>query len=134
MKQFIICFFLLLLKFNIFSQTIIGKSPIITFVKEIHDFGNVEYGGNTIYAFEFTNIGNDTLFILNATSSCGCTIPEWTKGPIAPNTNGFILVKYNSFIVGPINKSVIVFSNSIVDKEKVLRIKGEVLYDLTEKP
>ena len=48
------------------------------------------------HIFEFTNTSNNPLTISNAKGSCGCTVPEWPKEPIAPGEVGEIKVKYDS--------------------------------------
>ncbi len=58
--------------------------------------------------------------------SCGCTVPEWPKEPIAPGAKGVIRVKYDTNRPGPINKNVTITSNAINEPNKVIRIKGEV--------
>jgi hypothetical protein len=108
------------------AQTPIDKGPKITFSKEVHDYGNIKYDGDPNCSFEFTNTGNEPLIISNAKGSCGCTVPEWPKEPIAPGAKGTIKVKYDTKRSGPINKSVTISSNAVNEPEKVVRIKGEV--------
>ena len=102
------------------------KGPKITFSKEVHDYGNIKYDGDPNCTFEFTNTGNEPLIISNAKGSCGCTVPEWPKEPIAPGAKGSIKVKYDTKRSGTINKSVTISSNAVNEPEKVIRIKGEV--------
>ncbi|MCI6161445.1 MAG: DUF1573 domain-containing protein [Prevotellaceae bacterium] len=45
--------------------------------------------------FAFTNVGNAPLVINQAVASCGCTVPSYTKEPIAPGKTGTIKVTYN---------------------------------------
>ena len=45
--------------------------------------------------FTFTNTGNAPLIINQAIASCGCTVPEYTKEPVAPGKTGTINVTYN---------------------------------------
>ena len=66
------------------------------------------------------------MIISNAKGSCGCTVPEWPKEPIAPGAKGTIRVKYDTNRPGPINKSVTITSNALNEPNKVIRIKGEV--------
>ncbi|HRP52955.1 MAG TPA: DUF1573 domain-containing protein [Fluviicola sp.] len=98
----------------------------IEFVKETHDYGNVKYGGNGTCTFNFTNTGNAPLIISNAKGSCGCTVPEWPKEPIAPGAKGTITVKYDTKRSGLINKSITITSNAVNEPTKILRIKGNV--------
>jgi hypothetical protein len=64
--------------------------------------------------------------VTNVKSSCGCTVPKKPEGPIAPGASGSIEVKYDTNRVGPIRKTVTVYSNAD-EPIKALKIKGEVL-------
>ena len=66
--------------------------------------------------------------IKNAKSSCGCTVPEWTKEPIAPGAKGQIKVQYN-MNPGPISKTITIETNAINKENGMipLRIKGTVI-------
>lgn len=99
----------------------------IEFTKETHDYGTVKYGADGACTFEFKNTGNEPLIISNAKGSCGCTVPEWPKEPIAPGAKGKITVKYDTKRPGAINKSVTITSNAVNEPVKVIRIKGNVL-------
>jgi hypothetical protein len=104
----------------------IDKGAKIEFSKEVHDYGNIKYDGDPYCSFEFKNTGNEPLIISNAKGSCGCTVPEWPKEPIAPGAKGAIRVKYDTKRPGPINKSVTITSNAINSPDMIIRIKGEV--------
>lgn len=45
--------------------------------------------------FTFTNVGNAPLVINQAMATCGCTVPSYTKKPVAPGEKGKINVTYN---------------------------------------
>ncbi len=98
----------------------------IVFEKEVHDYGTIEQNANGACEFVFTNTGNEPLMISNAKGSCGCTVPEWPKTPIAPGETGVIKVKYDTKRVGPFGKSVTLTSNATNTPTKVIRIKGTV--------
>ena len=102
----------------------IGGGAEITFEKELHDFGTMKQHGDASTEFKFTNTGSAPLIISNAKGSCGCTVPQWPKQPIAPGETAAIKVKYDSKRVGPINKSVTITSNATNDATKVIKIKG----------
>ncbi|WP_291110831.1 DUF1573 domain-containing protein [Flavobacterium sp. UBA6195] len=101
----------------------------IEFKEETINYGEVEKGkDNGIRIFEFTNTGDAPLVIKNAKSSCGCTVPEWPKEPIAPGGKGQIKVQYN-MNPGPISKTITIETNA-TNKENgmiPLRIKGTVV-------
>jgi len=73
-----------------------AKPAVITFEKTTHDFGNITQGERLEYEFLFTNNGGSDLLISNATASCGCTIPDYPKEPIAPGKQGRIKVSFDS--------------------------------------
>lgn len=98
----------------------------ITFEKNIYDFGTIKEGDLVNYKFKFTNTGKNPLLITNASASCGCTVPNWSKEPIAPGKTGEIDVTFNS--EGKPNhaeKTVTVVANTIPTNTMLL-IKGEV--------
>jgi hypothetical protein len=110
------------------QNTAVQAGAKIEFSKETHDYGNIKYDGEPYCSFEFKNTGDQPLIISNAKGSCGCTVPEWPKEPIAPGAKGSIRVKYDTKRPGPINKSVTINSNAVNVEGgiSVLRIKGEV--------
>lgn len=99
----------------------------IEFAKEVHDYGTVKFAGDGTCTFSFKNTGNAPLIISKAQGSCGCTVPEWPKEPIAPGASSKIIVRYDTKRPGPINKSVTITSNAVNEPTKVIRIKGTVL-------
>jgi hypothetical protein len=108
-----------------FAQT----GPKIEFKEETINYGEVEKGKDDgIRIFEFTNSGDEPLLVKNAKSSCGCTVPEWPKEPIAPGEKGFLKVQYN-MNPGPISKTITIESNAINKPSGMvtLRIKGTVI-------
>lgn len=100
----------------------------IEFKSETIDYGQLAKGSDGVRVFEFTNTGNEALIISDVKSSCGCTVPEKPKDPIAPGKTGEIKVKYDTKRVGPIRKTVTVYSNAS-EPIKALKIKGEILDD-----
>lgn len=59
-----------------------------------HDFGKIKQDTDNRYVFKFTNTGSEPLVIENAKGSCGCTVPEYPKEPIAPGASSEISVLY----------------------------------------
>ncbi len=70
--------------------------PVIKFVEETHDFGNIKEGTQATYEFKFTNTGNAPLILEAVNASCGCTTPEWSREPIAPGQTGKVVATFNS--------------------------------------
>ncbi|SKB66883.1 Protein of unknown function [Salegentibacter holothuriorum] len=98
----------------------------IEFKSKTIDYGEIKKGSDGVRVFEFTNTGNVPLVIANVTSSCGCTIPKKPEEPIQPGETEEIQVKYNTKLVGPIRKTITVYSNA--DEATIsLKIKGRVI-------
>jgi hypothetical protein len=70
--------------------------PVMTFEEMFHDFGDVSEGQVVNHTFKFKNEGEGPLIISNAQGSCGCTVPQWPRQPIAPGETGEIKVSFNS--------------------------------------
>ena len=48
------------------------------------------------HTFSFTNQGKVPLLITDARSTCGCTVPEWPRQPIAPGQVAEISVRFDT--------------------------------------
>ena len=101
-------------------------NPKMDFEATEWDFGEIDQGDAVEYAFKFKNSGTDPLIITNAKGSCGCTVPEWPREPVAPGETGVIDVKFNSKgKKGKQNKRVTLTTN-MVPSQQVLIVKGQV--------
>lgn len=114
------------LVFSSFKGGIQESTADIQFTKELHDFGDIKQGAPTSVEFAFKNTGKEPLILSNVQASCGCTVPEWTKEPIAAGKTGTIKVSYNSNNLGIFTKNVTVYSNA-ASGTKTLTIKGNVI-------
>ena len=101
----------------------------ITFNKKSHDFGTInESDGDVTCEFEVTNTGDSPLLLIRAVSSCGCTVPEFSKEPIRPGQKGTITVTYHAKgRPGPFTKSIRVYDNSKANHVSQITITGNVL-------
>ena len=105
------------------------NAPVMTFAVADHEFGDIAPGSVVKHTFEFTNTGKSPLIIENATASCGCTTPNWTKEPIQPGGKGMIDVQFDSHgKTGMQNKEVAIQANTQPSITKVV-IKANVLPD-----
>lgn len=108
------------------TQTSNPNAPEISFEKTVHDYGTIVKGSDGTCEFTFTNTGKEPLILSKPLSSCGCTVPTWPKEPILPGKSDVIKVTYNTANIGPINKTVTVYSNALTNKV-MLAIKGKVV-------
>lgn len=101
----------------------------MVFDSETINYGAVAVNSDGNRKFEFTNNGNKPLIITSATGSCGCTVPTYSKEPIAPGAKGIIGVKYDTSAsrIGAFTKTVTITSNATGSASKTLTIKGNVL-------
>jgi len=73
-----------------------GPTTVMSFDETTFDFGAVDEGEVVSHTYTFTNSGDETLVLSNAKGSCGCTVPNWPREPIAPGQSGEITVTFNS--------------------------------------
>lgn len=101
-------------------------ADIAAFKAETIDLGKIKVGNPTTATFVVKNIGKAPLIIEAANPTCGCTIGDYTKAPIAPGKSGTITATYNAASVAPFTKTMTVkFAG--VEEVKNITIKGEVL-------
>ncbi len=123
MKKMMIVLFVGFLGISLIAQE--GKAQI-EFKTDVVDYGEIGKGSDGVRKFEFTNTGNAPLIVSKVHSSCGCTIPKKPEGPIAPGETGVIEVKYDTKRVGPIRKTISVYTNAS-EIPISLKIKGTIL-------
>ena len=92
----------------------------------VFDFGTMRDGEVVGHEYAFTNNGRTPLIISNASGSCGCTVADFPREPVAPGKSGSIKVSFSSAgKEGHQEKSVSLTTNSARGVH-VLYIKGEV--------
>jgi len=106
----------------------IATKPLTTmaFADTVHEFGTINEGEKVSYTFKYKNTGENPLILEDVRPSCGCTLPEWTKDPIAPGAEGLIKVVYNSEgRPGEFHKTITVIANT-AEEVSLLKIQGKV--------
>jgi hypothetical protein len=73
-----------------------GPTTTIEYESMVHDFGEIKEGDMVKYSFKFKNTGSEPLVISDAKGSCGCTVPDWPREPIAPGASAEIKVEFDS--------------------------------------
>lgn len=107
-----------------------GPLTSMEFKDSTFDYGDIKDGDKVEHTFAFTNTGSEPLIISNAKGSCGCTVPDWPKEPIAVGQTGEIKVVFNSKGKGgvdgkPDTKKVTITANTD-PAQTFLTIKGKI--------
>ena len=93
---------------------------------ETYDLGKVKQNVPATATFIVTNVGKEDLLIDEAKPTCGCTISDYTKSPIAPGKTGVIHATYNAANLGHIDKTLTLkFAGA--DDIKFIKLTGDVL-------
>jgi hypothetical protein len=101
-------------------------SEVAQFKSETIELGKIKQSNPTTAVFEVVNVSKEPLIIETANPTCGCTIGDYTKSPIAPGKLGEVKATYNAANLGAFTKTLTVkFAG--VDELKSITIKGEVL-------
>ena len=125
MKKFVILLAVALVTFSARAQEKVVDGPVITFEESSKDFGDITQGDKVEHVFKLENTGNAPLVISNVAATCGCTVPNWPKEPIAPGKTAEIKVSFNSAgKMGKQNSVVRIYSNATEPIEKVSMISN----------
>lgn len=101
----------------------------ITFVHNAFNFKKIKAESVISATFYFKNTGTQPLKIYDVQTSCGCTVTDWGKAPVAPDAIGKITVKYTPSLknqMGRQQKVLLIISNA-VNREEKLYLVGEVV-------
>lgn len=115
------------------SGTDNSNLPDIKFEEEEYDFGKMTQGEQVTHSFYFKNTGKKNLIITSASGSCGCTIPNWPKEPIAPDAQGKIDVVFNSEGKRGFQEKTVTIVTNCEPATRIVRIKAEVIVAETAK-
>ncbi|NPD86371.1 DUF1573 domain-containing protein [Lentimicrobium sp. L6] len=132
MKKFLLSFALIMtfglgaMAQNAAEVTENPNAPVITFDITDHDYGTIYQNADGNCVFVYTNDGKEPLILSRVKSSCGCTIPKWSRQPLMPGQSDTIKVKYDTKRLGSFHKSITITSNAKTPTV-VLKIKGKVL-------
>ncbi|WP_298900159.1 DUF1573 domain-containing protein [uncultured Psychroserpens sp.] len=102
------------------------KVAVIKFKTETVDYGTITQNSDGTRLFSFTNTGDAPLLITKVKTSCGCTVPSYSKTPIMPGESGELSIKYDTKRLGAFTKTITVTSNA-EGGNKILKIKGNIV-------
>jgi hypothetical protein len=99
----------------------------IVFSEYEHAFGAVTEGEKVSYVFKFENKGTANLVIASATTSCGCTVPEYDTKPIPPGGAGKLEVVFNTSGRNGMQTKTITVKSNAKPPVVLLKITAEVV-------
>lgn len=105
----------------------------ITFQSMEHNFGQVKEGEKVGCIFTYKNTGDADLVLTAATASCGCTVPKYSRKPVAPGETGTIEAIFDTSGREGIQTKTVVVQSNAQNNLVILRIIAEVITDKTNK-
>lgn len=103
-----------------------ADAAVMSFENGNYDFGKISQGEKVYYSYKFKNVGKSPLIILNATATCGCTVPEVPKEPIKPGAEGEIKVVFDSHGKSGMQDKVITVTSNAHPNIASLHLTGEI--------
>ena len=124
MKKFLTIATLL---FAVVAGTFAQNQAKVSFDKTTWNFGTFPESQIQTCTFTFKNTGDVPLIINQAVASCGCTVPTYTKKPVAPGESGTLKVTYNGKgkFEGHFKKSITVRTNGTPEVVR-LYVEGDM--------
>ena len=92
----ILRFFAIFLLSAIFCDVTLAQTSALSFEKSVVDFGIIaEEEGRVTKYVGATNNGESTIYILGITTTCGCTVADYSREPILPGESTTIGVTFD---------------------------------------
>ena len=89
------------------------------------DLGEIPVAKPVRIEYEFTNTSKAAIIVTNAQASCGCTVADYPKTPIAAGKSAKITATFNAAAKGVFTKNITVTIEG--EEPKVLNFKGTVI-------
>ena len=122
----------------LFSVIFVSAQPgaKIEFKEELHEFGMIEErAGSVEHRFVFVNEGTAPLIINDIRACCGVRVSDWSKQPVLPGREGFVIGVFDpKGRPGRFEKTITVISNAANEPSKTLLMRGEVDAELIQRP
>lgn len=99
---------------------------IITYDSSFYEFGKVMQGAMVRHTFHFTNTGKEPYLIEDVKTTCGCTVPVWTRDTIAPGGTGEVHVDFNTGGKSGRQLKIIRVVGNTEPGEMILQLSGEI--------
>ncbi len=115
----------------LFGAALSFAAPKIHVTEDSFDFGNVTGAEMLQHNFVIENQGDAQLIIDKTQASCGCTSAMLTYKSITPLASGIMQVSFNpQGKMGPVSKTVTIFSNDPAAPQKTVRIDTVIMSDI----
>jgi len=99
----------------------------IQWIDSAQKLGKVDEGQNVAVNFRFKNTGDKPLIIQSVSPSCGCTVADYPKEPIAPGAEAQIKGSFDSKgRIGLQQKTIYVMTNTKGKQRHELHFEVEV--------
>lgn len=100
----------------------------VQWLDSVVNFGTMQMGETKTVTFRLKNIGNKPLFLTNVKAGCGCTVADFTKGAIAPGSEGMVTGEFdsNKSQTGEVHKSIFVTTNTPNGINQTLVFTGKI--------
>lgn len=117
---------------ELYLKIITGEERIVSSTKPVtslrlnkqsQNMGDFDWEQEQFTEFILTNSGSIPLIIENSSTSCGCTIVEYSKEPVQKGKNLTLKVKYKADHPEHFNKTITVYCNT-KDSPLQLKISG----------
>ena len=104
-----------------------GKYAKMDFTTLEHDFGTINGEDRVHTVFTFTNTGETDLLISKAQGSCGCTVPDYPKQPIAPGEKADIKVSFSPKGKNGMQNKTVTLTTNTQSGVETLTIKANIV-------
>ncbi len=99
----------------------------IQWLDSVVNFGTIKNGEKISIKFRYRNSGNKPLVIISARPGCGCTVADYTKGPVLPGSEGLVTASFDSKrFSGEVHKYIEVNTNTKNGTEHTLSFTGTI--------
>ncbi|MFC5284852.1 DUF1573 domain-containing protein [Pedobacter alpinus] len=109
------------------ENTSADGAPVMKFETDVYEFDKIKEGQSVSYDFKFTNTGKTPLIVKDAAVTCGCTVPEIPKEPIAPGKTGVVKVVFNSAGKVGLQDKVVTITANTIPAQTLIHLIGEVV-------
>jgi len=125
--QWTVIFLILLFSISFAQVKKIPRQPQIRFSESFWDFGYLPEDVEVSHLFLIKNAGDDSLFITNVRTTCGCTYAPVSKSRLGPGETTELAVIFNSRkFRGEVQKVVYVSTNDTSHPSSYVTISAKI--------